>query len=80
MVNKESCSKPKNNFSHYIGIYTACLAKGTFFTLIMNFQEMSQEKELKKLKKLIKGAIFLDINELKKLNLILLDSPYVVEI
>ena len=36
MANKESYSKEKIIFSHYIGIYTACLVKGTFFTLILN--------------------------------------------
>ena len=44
MVNKENYSKEKNYFSHYIGIYTACLVKGTFFTLILDSKKYYNKK------------------------------------
>ena len=44
MVNKESYSKEKIIFSYYIGIYTACLGIGTFFTLIFDSKINHKEK------------------------------------
>ena len=45
MVNKENYSKEEINFLHYIGIYTACLVKGTFFTLILNCKKYYKKKQ-----------------------------------
>lgn len=36
--------KAKNYFSYYIGNYTACLVKGTFFTLILNSKKYDNRK------------------------------------
>ena len=44
MVDKESCSKQNLIFSHYIGIYTACLVKGTFFTSISKSKKYYEKK------------------------------------